>query len=938
MKASRKIFFIALLSLLSLPIAADIVVGRVIDAKTKLPLEEAVITVESKIDRASFRMGAMTDSLGNFSVMALGMSTLRATMVGYKQTVRRFIAGGLGMDDTLRIGDIAIDPSDVFLKSAVVKGHAKRFTMHGDTVVFNPAAFNLSEGARLDELIKKLPGVTVKDGQLFWMDKPIRILMNGQQMMANGDFLTQQLPAEAVQNIKAYNKASKLKERTGKDDGAEDHVLDITIKPGFLDKWYGTARLSGQTPKRAQMRGDATYLSVHDPVLAMFNWDNLNDHVLEKTFTNSMTGSYAPFGRQLFGAFGYKHQTGEDRQASYISPFFNIGRTDTWQKQQSSEETFFPNQERTFRLTENYLRENKFKPKFKLEGEWQPDSTNSFSYSFDVEYNKETRFDNTLYSVYRADPYAIADNPLHSQDVALKNIRTVASDTRQTTREDASEVAGNLKWKHFFADESELDFSIDAGIKGGVLRQSLNRDISYVSHAPLREIQYERSPSHSSSLGTLVSYRHWLKRNCLLSAEYSYNHDRSFVRRDLYTLSDLPSYDGLLPFPQDSLERVRDLNNSYRRRDISNSQKFSLDATWNLNNVMLLPSFSVQNLNRQLYYLRGRVDTTSKRHDWYVTPEFAVRWKIQNGVMLKGFYKYSSEPADQLSQIAWIDNTDPLYITEGNPDLKDSHTHNASLSLLGNIARSVQSIQFTVDYKRFINPIGTLFTYESTTGIYRSRPVNVRGGYVWTFRGSYQRALSDYFTVGGNSKISLIRSYGYLTATPLTPVPALNRSQQTQFNVGPNLTYESSKLFLEFTGDYSYSYRNNRKTFNYNNRLSSYFVNFTARYKIPNWTFETNFKIRGYHGYVVPTMNRPRFIWDSNIDWGFLHGKAHLKLSVDDILNQQRRFFTDISAYSRTEIIYGTMHHFASLTFTYHFDAHKTKEGRERAKYDNIFR
>ena len=76
-------------------------------------------------------------------------------------------------------------------------------------------------------------------------------------MMANNDLLTQQLPVEAVENIKAYNKASKMKERTGKMMERKIMFLDITIKPGFLDKWYGTASLTGQTPKRAQVNLDA---------------------------------------------------------------------------------------------------------------------------------------------------------------------------------------------------------------------------------------------------------------------------------------------------------------------------------------------------------------------------------------------------------------------------------------------------------------------------------------------------------------------------------------------------------------------------------------------------------------------------------------------------------------------------------------------------------
>ena len=48
-----------------------------------------------------------------------------------------------------------------------VEGHARRFYMRGDTVVFNPEAFNMEDGERVSALLRKLPGVTIdKDGNV----------------------------------------------------------------------------------------------------------------------------------------------------------------------------------------------------------------------------------------------------------------------------------------------------------------------------------------------------------------------------------------------------------------------------------------------------------------------------------------------------------------------------------------------------------------------------------------------------------------------------------------------------------------------------------------------------------------------------------------------------------------------------------------------------
>ena len=75
--------------------------------------------------------------------------------------------------------------------------------------------------------------------------------MNGHDIFG-GSGIVADLPAEAVQNIKSYNKASDFAKHSGKDDGKEDQVLDIKIKAGFMDKWYGDIKAKLQSPKNYQ--------------------------------------------------------------------------------------------------------------------------------------------------------------------------------------------------------------------------------------------------------------------------------------------------------------------------------------------------------------------------------------------------------------------------------------------------------------------------------------------------------------------------------------------------------------------------------------------------------------------------------------------------------------------------------------------------------------
>lgn len=82
----------------------------------------------------------------------------------------------------------------------------------------------------------------------------------------------------------------------------------------------------------------------------------------------------------------------------------------------------------------------------------------------------------------------------------------------------------------------------------------------------------------------------------------------------------------------------------------------------------------------------------------------------------------------------------------------------------------------------------------------------------------------------------------------------------------------------------------------------------------------------------MSAMNKCRPVWSASVDWKVLRGKGLLRLELDDILNRNKWYWCEATANERTEMQQETIHHYAYLSFTYHFDAKKTKEGREREK------
>lgn len=238
---------------LSQNLRADTIKGCVVDAETGGPLEGAeVVFTETSIEGGSMsRYRLRTDSLGRFlftCTMEMSKLTITANYFGYhSQTVHRM---GNNDRDTITIDDFRLKMDEHLLGEVTVEGRARRFYMRGDTVVFNPEAFKTQDGARLIELIELLPGVSINDGKLLWNGEPLKLMMNGQQAFSEA-MLTNVLPVEAVKDIKAYDRKSDFEERTGIADGKEEHVLDVTIKPNFMDKLYGDIEANGMTSRTA---------------------------------------------------------------------------------------------------------------------------------------------------------------------------------------------------------------------------------------------------------------------------------------------------------------------------------------------------------------------------------------------------------------------------------------------------------------------------------------------------------------------------------------------------------------------------------------------------------------------------------------------------------------------------------------------------------------
>lgn len=908
----RQIITIILALILgTITVQADIVKGRVVDAETKEPLPEASVKLTQRYgDYGTMIDNLKADSLGCFSIFASGRGSIEVSMLGYYSKSKPVLAFSDSRKDTLDIGTIELKMSPQMLKMVQVTGRARRFTVKGDTIVFHPEAFHLQEGTRLDELIKQLPGVQVNsDGSLSWNGKPIRITMDGESLMG-GDELVRQLPAEAVDNIKAYNKQSEFSERTGKDDGTQDMVLDLTIKPGFLDHWYGDVKAGYQTAKYYDGELMMNRLSKTDPVMVFANANNVDKH-----WRRNMNGSTANmgngFGKEHGASAGYQHnwqrKAGTHDLKSYYSVTGGVAHDDNQRTDHQETENYFPNTAATRSTSENYQRDHRLEPRVKADLRWVRDSLNTFTLSASTEHtnNRSNSRQTTTQEESLAAPVPYA--------ATLSQLTATHTTGRQTT---LNTKAG---WEHYIKDGAlgatlTLNYQ-DGKTEGQTIRTITAHNTAYISS---QLNQTYTSPTSQFTTTAEAHHARWLTKRWMVQAQYALTYNRNLNDRDFMT-------DG-----------VADAANSYHNLYTRNEHSLQLAQTINLTPFQLMPNVKARWQRESQDYQRGTLDTAAVRRHFFIDPSLRATWKLSKTAGFELNYSFTTHQPDIIKTIGYRDLTDPLFITEGNPDLKDTHTHDVKLTYNMVLARSQTSLSATVGYNRSDRETTTALSYDSETAVYVSRPENVRGSRSWNFRLNLDQALGDYFRLQSDFRLNTSKRYGYLvriasptgnqTSSPLEGLGEVSGmgSLSPRENLTLSLDYNwlKASVFTEISADrLRYTASPEQNTTHWNN-------NYGLRAEATHgaFVFYTSLTEHTSRGYTIKSMNRDILVWDAAVGWKILKNKARLGLEFDDILNNEDGRWSQQSAYQQTTSWHDFRHHYVGIRFTYHLDAKKNSQ------------
>lgn len=218
--------------------------GKVVDKDSKRAVEFANVAILSPKD-STVVTGAIANDRGVFSIKAAENAEyiLRITSLGYNNYYKNFNGSR-----PVNFGNIEVSENTFFLKDAVVTARANEIVVKGDTVEYNADSYKVQEDAVIEDLLKKMPGVEIgTDGKITVNGKEVtKIMVDGKEFFSDDPKIaSKNLPAKMVEKLQVLDKKSDMAMLTGFDDGEEETVINLQVKPGMKQGVFGNGFVGG---------------------------------------------------------------------------------------------------------------------------------------------------------------------------------------------------------------------------------------------------------------------------------------------------------------------------------------------------------------------------------------------------------------------------------------------------------------------------------------------------------------------------------------------------------------------------------------------------------------------------------------------------------------------------------------------------------------------
>lgn len=882
------------------------------------PLPDVNIQLYSLPD-TSFIEGTVSDKKGVFRLYPMnpGNYLIRASFLGYETIEKKVNIPAYRKE--VYGGALMMKPSSIVLDETVIKAELQKMKMSGDTLVYNTGAFKTSEGAVLQDLVRQLPGLELdeKSGKMNFHGKEItQILLNGKEFFADSKVALNNMPVDALKEVKVYEQQSDKEQMTGVSDGKKKTVMDVKTKKDLTDGLMGdVSALKGS----GDMYGAKMSLNKFVGKWRMSLYGDLGKLPRYGNFISDMADNPAQMKD-----IGFSLGTEIKKLNLNVSASYNNNNNKSADESRSQSEEYLPNgSQYAYNKGLSTGRNSSFWENIYLTGSLSDRTEINFRHN--INHSRLNSVSENISATFSTNPLDYVSEPWRDDAMIPPEFRINKNTGNSQNKTNNLMIGNNLLLTHNLNDigrklsiELRNDYSNQASgnyQQSSITYYQLKNDLG--ADSVLYRNQYRESPARNLLLAGEVSYTEPIGKQ-MLQVYYRHEYQRQSNNAVTYNLDEDALW-GSLPSGYEA-GRVDSLSD-YTRNDL-HSNEFGLRTTLNWRKVRLNIRFGLSPQKSTTKSNRGKVKIDTTITVLNIVPELHFDYDLGNNHNMSVYYSgYTRQPSiyDLLSV---PDYTNPLNITMGNPGLKPAFGQSISVNYRGGNMEKQEMLYCGLRYNNTINDISRKRTYDEKSGVYTSRPENINGnwgigGNIYYTNKLFKKIFARLATNANyNRRVSYVQIMGEANENDRNTSQMLYLMQDVEF------AYKLEEHEFKINGAITYQQADNSYTNNSDYRTYDFYYGAECRLKLPlNLNLYTVVRSMNRRGYKDEASNTTQWLWNGELTYSFLKGKRGLlKFQVVDILQQRdfvNRWMNDTG---QGETWTWGLGRYAMATFTYRFN------------------
>jgi hypothetical protein len=891
---------------------ARIITGTVIDGVTKTPMVGANVLIKTVTD--SLLISTVTDGQGKFEIARPQIPDVKIEIkfIGYVT-----ITKAQNFRDPINLGELVLLEDSQILDEIVIEGLNPVGEQRGDTTSFNARAFKTQENAQAEDLIRKLPGITMQGGQLQAQGEAVqKILVDGREFFGSDPSIAlRNLPADAIERVEVLDQRSDQSRLTGFDDGTYTKTINIILREDRKNGQFGRTYGGYGTDDRYSAGGSVNLFKGDQRISILGLFNNINQQNFSSQDLAGVSANASAGGGRRRGRGGNSAFSGGNDIGIISTNAIGLNYSDKWGKKVNFTGNYF------FNNTANNLSQITNRTTVVNESLSQIYQENLINSVENFNHRADARIEadlNDKNSLIITPSFSYQDNRTFSDRDALTLASTgdslSALRSISNTETKALNISNNITYRYKF-DKKGRTFSTDINTTWSNRDQlsnllaasvdyrrdrldtteqvttTLNDGFNYRINATFTEPLGEKS---IGTLGYQVSNNNTqanqktrvldLENQYVLDTALSNEFDNKFTRQRLRS-----------GYAYNNSGYSINLNLDYQNAQLDNEAFFPMEGVFKQSFNNILPSANINFRNRKTGF------------------SWRVRYRTD-----------TDEPSvNELQNV--VNNQNPLNLRIGNPNLGQSFNHNifANISKI-NLQKSKTLFMF-LTYSATSNFIGnsTFITAQDTLingdillrpGGQITRPENLDGNFRTRFfltHGMPVKKIKSNLNL--NTRLGFNRTPGLINGD-------LNLNDNIDLSQGFTLSSNISKN-VDFTISTTGTYTIVNSSLQQNLDQNYYIQESNLRlYYSPNngKTFIGNNINNTFYRGLSEGLDQSVWLWNIEAGQRFAkNNKAELKVVIFDLLKQNNSISRTISDVAIADVFANVLTRYGMLTFTY---------------------